>query len=119
MFSKRLKSTFVIVFFLAIIYLQGIVFTDIHVSLLSFVGCLISGYVFADIWLLTTCKYLHLNGSQQIKGIHLHHSSISFIGLLIAITYMSNVSWLWLAWSIGIFIQHTLDEGRFVFISKA
>ena len=62
------------------------------------------GYVFADFWELTTCKYLKLNGVQVFGGVHYHHSVFSFVGLTISLLTFPNISWLWILWSIGVFV---------------
>ena len=118
MSSKSLKSNLITIAFFLLLLVQVILFQKFPFNSISIALSICAGYVFADTWLLSTCKYLKLNGSQHFKGIHFHHSSFAFIGLFLAFAHFSSVSWFWVAWSMGVILQHTFDEGKLVFITR-
>lgn len=80
------------------------------------------GYVFADLWELVTCHYLKLDGGQKIGNYHYHHSFLGLLGIIFSlfIYFLSGIeiASLLFFWGVGIITQHTLNENKFVFITK-
>mgnify|MGYP000273447253 CR=1 FL=1 len=119
MLKSNLSKTIIIINIFSLLLIALIsLFHHTPLSRTSLVLSFSLGYVFADFWELTTCKYLKLNGVQVFGGVHYHHSVFSFVGLTISLLTFPNISWLWILWSIGVFVQHTLTESKVVFFSR-
>jgi len=56
----------------------------------------------------------------RIKGVHLHHSLLGFVPLVLApiLTNGAAELWLFVGFSIGIIGQHFFRWGPFIFITK-
>lgn len=80
------------------------------------------GYVFADLWVLGTCHYLKLDGHQEIKGLHLHHSlyfiASTFLSLVFLVVANISLAEIIFVWGVGVLMHHTLHEKRIVFVER-
>ena len=123
--AKKTQIPFVVSFFLVLATLS-ILFADF---LSKFGGVLNScvlafafGYILADLWELITCHYLKLDGSQKIGKYHYHHSlfglSALILSFLVFLSFGVEIAGLIFFWGVGVIIQHTLNDKKFVFITK-
>ncbi len=97
--------------------------TEIYLLLIGLLLGIILTWLFELV--LKNNKKLHKKYYEHHKlfwGYHIHHSTYGLASIIISLVLFllneRSVDMFYLAFGIGIIIQHTISDGKFVFIEK-